>query len=67
VYLRNVYEQDGTFVIVDKSIEHEECPQYIRVIRGEINYQIIRIERHENTVKVLIETEITNGGFSSLE
>lgn len=26
VYLRYVYEEDGSFMIVDKSIEHEECP-----------------------------------------
>ena len=38
VYLRHVYELNGSYYIVDKSIEHDECPPYLRVIRGEINY-----------------------------
>ena len=67
IYLRHSFEIDGTYFIIDKSIEHDECPSYIKIIRGEINYSITRINKIENKIEVCIETEITNGGFSSTD
>lgn len=68
VYLRNVFERDGKYYIIDKSVEHEDCPQKYKVIRGDINYQIVKIEKSPaSTILISIECEITNGGFSTTE
>lgn len=38
VYLRYVAYRGNDIIIVDKSIENEDAPPYLKVIRGEINY-----------------------------
>ena len=65
VYFRYVAYRGNDIIIVDKSIEAEDTPPYLKVIRGEINYQIFEIIKQENDVLVRIESEITNGGLSS--
>jgi hypothetical protein len=47
VYLRHVVKLNDAFYILDKSVEHEEMPQSIKVVRGEINYQLIQIVNAE--------------------
>lgn len=65
MYFRYVAYRGNDIIIVDKSIEAEDAPPYLKVIRGEINYQIIEIIRQESDILVRIESEITNGGLSS--
>jgi hypothetical protein len=45
VYLRHVLVKEGTLMILDKSIQHEDAPQYFGVVRGELNFQIIHIKK----------------------
>ncbi|CAD8184504.1 unnamed protein product [Paramecium pentaurelia] len=66
VYLRYVTYRGDDILIVDKSIENEDAPPYMKVIRGEINYQLTEIVNNQNNIIVRIETEITNGGLSSV-
>lgn len=45
VYLRHVLIKNDSFIVLDKSIHHDEAPSYFGVARGEINFQIIHIKK----------------------
>ena len=37
----------------------------MKVVRGFINYQIIEIKEDNNEIRIIVETEMTNGGLQS--
>lgn len=70
VYLRHAFINNQKYYLVDKSIEYDNLPASLSVVRGEIEYVVWSFKGHQNEAnKCLLVGEFffNNSGYSNKE